>query len=90
MSGDSLLSEPGIRPPTVFKLDVEGFEVHALRGMKQLLRHPNLRQLFIEVHFTLLEANGVTDGPRQIASILEAAGFKIDWLDFSHVSAMRL
>jgi hypothetical protein len=79
-----------VRAPTVIKLDVEGFEVHALRGMPNVLRQPQLRKLFIEVHFTLLERNGTKDGPKQIAALLEPAGFKLDWLDFSHVVATRL
>ena len=35
---DSLVSERGVKPPDVMKMDVEGYELHALWGSEKLLR----------------------------------------------------
>lgn len=56
---DSLLAEGRLPRPTVIKLDIEGAEILALRGAKQLLRSPERpRALFIEVHDTFLPGFG--------------------------------
>ncbi len=89
VTGDSLLQRFGT-PPTLVKIDVEGFEIHVLRGMSRVLASPSLRQLFIEVHFGLLEANGLKDGRRQIAALLTPLGFRLGWVDPSHVVASKI
>jgi FkbM family methyltransferase len=88
MTGDALLDQTGT-PPTAVKIDVEGFEVHVLRGMPRVIQAPQLRNVFIEVHFRLLEHNGITDAAQQIAGMLEPHGFHLRWVDFSHVIATR-
>ena len=88
MTGDALLDETGSAPNAV-KVDVEGFEVHVLRGMSRVLEARELRNVFVEVHFRLLEENGIADGAKRITEILEARGFSLRWVDFSHVIATR-
>lgn len=48
-TGDQLFREVG-QHPTVMKLDVEGAELQAIRGMRETLTHPDFRALFLEVH----------------------------------------
>lgn len=56
---DSLVAEGRLPLPTVIKLDIEGAEILALRGSKQLLTGPQRpRALFIEVHDTCLPGFG--------------------------------
>jgi hypothetical protein len=56
---DSLLNEGRLPPPTVIKLDIEGAEILALRGARQLLTEPGKpRALFIEIHDTFLPGFG--------------------------------
>ena len=89
VSGDIILAETGAAP-TLVKIDVEGYELKVLRGMRSVLEGPQLRTLFIEVHFGLLESEGVRDAPRQIEALLVPYGFVLDWVDFSHVVARRM
>jgi FkbM family methyltransferase len=56
---DSLLREGRLPPPTVIKLDIEGAEILALRGARQLLTEPGKpRALFIEIHDSFLPGFG--------------------------------
>ncbi|MDB5326708.1 MAG: methyltransferase, FkbM family [Phycisphaerales bacterium] len=88
-TGNAILAETGVAPNSI-KIDVEGFELHVLRGLSDVLARPELRTLFIEVHFALLEAGGVKDAPKQIEATLKPLGFELNWVDFSHVVARRV
>jgi FkbM family methyltransferase len=46
--------------PTLFKIDVEGFEIHVLKGMKKILETVGPK-LVIEVHHDLLNVQGVAE-----------------------------
>lgn len=90
LRADDVVSQRPALAPNVIKIDVEGFEVDVLAGMDEVLRSPSLRALFIEVHFSVLEARGRHDAPRQIENQLKAAGYTTEWLDHSHVVARRI
>jgi FkbM family methyltransferase len=75
--------------PNVVKVDVEGFELEALRGFGSILRSPALRAIFVEVHFALLHERGLDSAPAEIEKLLVDAGFAIRWLDVSHLCAER-
>jgi FkbM family methyltransferase len=75
--------------PNIIKMDVEGYELSVLKGMNELLKEEKLRLIVIEVHHKLLDDMGYLDGARIIASILEAHGFKTNWVDPSHLLAKR-
>lgn len=88
-SGDSWAAQHPESTPNVIKIDVEGFESDVIDGMNSLLDSPVLRALFIEVHFTLLQAQGKQDAPHTIVQKLRRAGFAITWPDPSHIAAVR-
>ena len=54
---DSLINEENVPVPTVMKIDIEGAEMSALNGAKEILGSPNRpRLLFIEVHPNFLKS----------------------------------
>ena len=61
------LDDMGLPDPGFVKLDIEGFEVFALRGMIEMLKRAK-PILFVEVNHGALEANGHT--PEDITSLL--------------------
>lgn len=67
--GDDLTS---LRPPSVVKIDVEGYELEVIRGMQRTLR--GVRALFVEVHFQILEQRGT---PRSIPARKADQGSRI-------------
>jgi hypothetical protein len=89
MRADGLIRDQRVRPPTVIKIDVEGYELEVLRGCGDLLDSTDLRAVFIEVHFQLLHERGLDHAPEEISSRLTRAGFKVRWLDLSHICGIR-
>lgn len=86
---DELIAEDGLPAPTVVKIDVEGYEDEVLGGMMRLLENGTCGSIFIEVHFGLLEDRGRMFAPLQIERQLKAAGYRVTWIDSSHLSARR-
>lgn len=76
-------------PPSIIKVDVEGFELEVIRGMPDILRSPGLRGLFIEVHFLASVERGEPDGPAKLTALLKEAGLTYRWVDASHLVATR-
>lgn len=88
--GDSLVLAGEAPPPNVMKIDVEGFEEEVLLGATEILKRPEFRTVFIEVHFGLLDARGQRHAPARIVEHLErTCGLRTRWLDASHVEAGR-
>lgn len=85
---DTLLAD-GERTPNVIKIDVEGFEGEVLQGMDRVLARPELRAIFIEVHFAQLAERGKEMEPQRIVECLRSRGFSIKWVDASHLAARR-
>jgi FkbM family methyltransferase len=85
-TGDQFLAHA---PPNVVKIDIEGFELDALRGMSQTLTHHALRAVFVEVHFEALARRRMSSAPLDIVKLLRVSGFNVFWLDSSHLSATR-
>jgi FkbM family methyltransferase len=88
-TGDGLLAMGDILPPSILKIDTEGFELDVLRGMEHLLSLPELRAVFVEVHFGLLTARGQPKASAEIEKLLNEAGFVTRWVDPSHISGER-
>jgi FkbM family methyltransferase len=76
-------------PPNVIKIDVEGFELEVLRGLRDVLSSPDLRSVMIEVHFGILSDRGLTDAPAELVILLRRVGMAISWVDSSHLVGER-
>jgi FkbM family methyltransferase len=76
-------------PPSIVKIDVEGFEWEVLKGMVNTLSSVGLRAVFIEVHFSALERRGLLEAPGTITKLLRDKGFIVSWTDSSHIYARR-
>jgi len=66
------------RVPKLIKIDVEGFELKVLQGMRDTLRDQRPR-LFIEIHGADLKAK--LDNIRQVGSFLLDLGYKIEHVE---------
>ena len=86
---ESLVSRENLRKPNLIKIDVEGFEPEVIAGFGTLLLDQSLRAIFLEVHFTILDARGKRHAPAHIVELLRAKGFKVHWTDASHLVAKR-
>lgn len=69
---DHLVEEGRVPPPDFIKLDVEGFEFEALRGMERTLRNAGPR-LLVEIHGAGLERK--EENARQVVAFLERCGY---------------
>jgi FkbM family methyltransferase len=87
--GDVWRKENGRPVPNAIKVDVEGFEEDVLAGLAETLRDENCRTVMCEVHFAILEARGLKDAPARLEKMLQAAGFKTSWIDWSHLGGRK-
>jgi FkbM family methyltransferase len=88
-SGDSLVESGQATRPNILKIDVEGHESEVLDGLRNTLRDPAVRAVFVEIHFAILAAQGHPNAPREIAQLLRGSGFEVRWTDPSHLQAIR-
>lgn len=65
--GDDACKILGVAPPTLLKVDVDGYEVHVLKGMASALRDSKLRSCIVEVE------RGKTEDT--VDGLMEAADF---------------
>ncbi|HZF29345.1 MAG TPA: FkbM family methyltransferase, partial [Gammaproteobacteria bacterium] len=72
--GHAVAAELGLPTPNVVKVDVEGYEWEVLKGLDDLLARPELRAVFVEMHFSILHERGLDRAPPQIVALLESAG----------------
>jgi FkbM family methyltransferase len=67
-------------PVDVVKLDVEGSEAAALRGLDRLLASPAPPSvIFVECFPRLLESAGSSG--EELMSLLESSGYRVEWID---------
>lgn len=71
---DEMVATGSCPPPTIMKIDVEGWESEVLRGAKTLLNNPSLRLIIFEADCD--EKGRIADS--DLASNLEAVGFGIE------------
>lgn len=73
---DSAVANGELSVPQVVKLDIEGAEVRALRGMmKTLAGLQRPRKLFLEVHPPFIQQFG--DDPADVETILDDCGYRL-------------
>lgn len=89
LPGDEFASRFRAPAANMIKLDVEGMELEALRGLSRTLASPQCRVVVCEVHFSILESRGMPQAPRTIEDLLQGHGFAIEWHDASHVIARK-
>lgn len=70
ISGDAALAVLGVSPPTLIKVDVDGYEIHVLKGMSSFLENAMIRSCLIEVQ------RGKTEEP--VDTLMRLAGFRKD------------
>jgi FkbM family methyltransferase len=88
-TGDEVIRSGNSAIPNVVKIDVEGHELRVLEGMRETLRERRLRSIIVEVHFGLLAAGGESSAPKAIEAMLSEAGFRLRWIDSSHLLGVR-
>jgi FkbM family methyltransferase len=89
LCADQALTELNLPAPNVIKIDVEGYEQEVIEGMPRLLASKELRSVFVEVHFALLHERKLDQAPAAIVRILGEHGFRVHWVDPSHIGAHR-
>ncbi len=70
-TGDDLVAA-GFTSPNVVKIDVEGYELEALEGMRGILETSSLRAMVVESHPSRLGGEG------DIGRLLQAVGMRVD------------
>ncbi|HXV31053.1 MAG TPA: FkbM family methyltransferase [Sinorhizobium sp.] len=78
---DDAIVQHGLRPPTVIKIDVEGAEMDAFRGMTKTL-HTHRPKIIYEVDDATRD--GLDRKARQIAALLASAGYALAALPASY------
>ncbi|MEO8205298.1 MAG: FkbM family methyltransferase [Chthoniobacterales bacterium] len=68
VKGDDLQKLLGLPSPTLLKLDIDGLEVNAVKGLQGILQNPGLRSAMIEVDQKKSE--------QAVQKLFEAAGFR--------------
>jgi len=67
----------GGEAPALVKIDVEGYELHVLRGMGKMLEDRRLRSLAVEVHPPEMARLG--DETADLLRMLRGAGYQLAW-----------
>jgi len=79
---DNVVSENDIQKIDLIKIDIEGYEMHALRGAQQLLKRFRPK-LFIEVGYTRLLSLGTS--PNEMIAFLRRFGYRVFHADTDEV-----
>lgn len=71
---DDIVEGRGIREVRLLKVDIEGFELNALRSAGRLLKENRIRHILIEFHDAQLGALGQSRG--EILTLLRESGYR--------------
>ena len=67
-SADQLAGKDNLPTPNFVKIDVEGYEEEVVEGMKNILKSPHCKNIFIEIHFAILESRKKQLAPTRIVN----------------------
>jgi FkbM family methyltransferase len=84
---DALLDERNVRTVDLLKMDIEGAEALALRGMRDGLAARRYTRLLLELHPTMLGVHG--SSVVEIVAMLLDAGYRGWWIDHSAQAVRR-
>jgi FkbM family methyltransferase len=88
---DKIISDKKLENPDIIKIDIQGAEYDALRGMKETLRSSEVRLIYIESHPKYLPKFDAT--VNEIVDLLEEYGFSAhklnDDVDDVYIKAVR-
>jgi FkbM family methyltransferase len=88
--GDDFVEQYKVNIPSLLKIDVEGAEIEVLKGLEKVLSNPQCKNLLCEVHFTILDNSGYSNGAKTVIGILKSYNFTtFNWLDASHLAASK-
>jgi FkbM family methyltransferase len=73
---DNIAANLDIKQIGLVMMDIEGHEIYALEGMKELLSKKAVKHLIIEVHLKILKEVGNTDA--EVIQILKNSGYNVD------------
>lgn len=76
---DNALARGEIPSPDILKLDIEGAEILALRGMKAMLESSPPRTIFIESHPSFLPSFG--SSAEEVDELIRSYGYREDYRD---------
>lgn len=80
---DSLVID-GVRPPTVLTMDVEGSELHVLRGARETLE-AHRPKVFVSIHpEVMLDHYGLQDGVQMVRNLMASHGYDEQFLSIDH------
>lgn len=74
---DDYMATHGVSCVDLMKVDVEGWELHVLRGARSALRSGKVKSLYIEIATPHLRRAGTTAG--EVLGRLEECGFDVYW-----------
>lgn len=72
---DDEVARGGLPLPDVIKMDIEGAEILALRGMRKLLTSFPPRYIYVEIHPQAL--SGFSSSKQEVMEIFDAAGYRV-------------
>jgi len=88
-TADLVVSRDSLSVPNIVKIDVEGFEEDVLRGGEKTFKNTGCRHLLIEVHFERIDERNIGNSVSRIVAMLKKWGYKLKWIDESHLHASR-
>lgn len=89
-TADLIIKNDSTLQPNVIKIDVEGFEEDVLRGGMKTFSNKTCRHILVEMHFTRMDERKLKDSPNRIVKMLKNWGYKVKWIDASHIHAIKL
>lgn len=76
---DHSLRQSGVQSVDIIKIDIEGAEIMALKGMQEIIKNSTNLKIFIEIYPQAIERLGYA--PTELLTTLDSFGFSLHVLD---------